>query len=182
MEVLFATSNPHKVAEANKVGADFGVVFSQVNILYPEVRADSVRKVAEEGVKYVHGRIQKPVIVEDSGLFVDSLDGFPGTYSAYVYKKIGCEGILKLLVGQDNRRARFVSAIGYSDKRGTKVFEGQVKGFITEEPIGDKGFGYDPVFKSEDNPKTFSQDPKHKNMVSHRRKATEEFCRYVTSA
>lgn len=178
---MFATSNQHKVREANQVGREYNVAFKQVNVLYPEVRSESVRKVAEEGVKYVYGQIKRPIIVEDSGLFIEALNGFPGPYSAYVYGKIGCEGILRLMSGLENRKARFVSAIGFHDRRGTEVFEGMVEGFITGEARGDKGFGYDPVFKSADVPKTFAEDLKHKNMVSHRRKATELLCRFLNS-
>jgi XTP/dITP diphosphohydrolase len=181
MEVLFATSNHHKVAEANKVGAKLGVEFKQVNVLYPEVRAESVRKVAEEGALCVHNQIKRPIMVEDSGLFVDALNGFPGAYSAYVFHKMGCEGILKLLAGFENRKAKFVSAVGYYDGRGVQVFEGVVEGYITEGERGSSGFGYDPIFKPSDSPKTFAEDPGHKNEVSHRRKAIEGLCRFLST-
>ena len=179
MELLFATSNHHKVKEANAVAAGFGLEFEQVNVLYPEVRADAVGRVAEEGAKYVYNQMKKPIIVEDSGLFIDAFDGFPGAYSAYVFHKLGCAGILKLMDGAADRKARFVSAIGYCDRRGVKVFEGVVEGFIAGEARGSEGFGYDPLFKPHDSPKTFAEDPKHKGEVSHRRKATEQLCRYL---
>jgi XTP/dITP diphosphohydrolase len=179
MEVLFATSNSHKVAEANKVGSDVGFEFQQVNIIYPEVRAESVRKVAEEGVLYVYRQIQKPIIVEDSGLFIEALSDFPGAYSAFVFGRIGCAGILKLMDGVENRRARFISAVGYHDKRGMQVFEGVVNGLITHGMRGAGGFGYDPIFQPLGSPMTFAEDPKHKDEVSHRRKAIELLCRYL---
>ncbi|MBD3388564.1 MAG: XTP/dITP diphosphatase [Candidatus Altiarchaeales archaeon] len=180
MEVLFATSNTNKVEEANKIAAEYGMSFQQVNIIYPEVRAESVSKVAGEGVRYVYEKLKRPVIVEDSGLFIDALNDFPGTYSAYVFKRIGCEGILKLLDGVEDRRARFKSAIGYCDKKGVKVYEGVVEGSIPCEMRGSKGFGYDPIFKPLDSEKTFAEDPAHKNRASHRRKATELLCQALS--
>ncbi|MFH1055928.1 MAG: XTP/dITP diphosphatase [Candidatus Altiarchaeota archaeon] len=178
-EVLFVTSNSNKVSEANRIGQTFGVTFSQVNLIYPEIRSDSVRAVAEEGVKYVHNQIQRPVVVEDSGLFIDALSGFPGAYSALVYKKIGCEGILKLMEGVDDRTAQFISAVGYCDKDTVEVFEGVVDGLIAYEARGKSGFAYDPLFQPADSGRTFAEDVKHKNEVSHRRKSIELLCRYL---
>jgi XTP/dITP diphosphohydrolase len=181
MEVLFATSNQHKVAEANKVGTEFNITFTQVNIMYPEVRADSVRTVAEEGVRYVYNQIKRPIMVEDSGLFIEALNGFPGPYSAFVLSKIGLEGILKLMEDFDDRTAKFVSAIGYCNRDTIEVFEGDIEGVLTTEEKGTHGFGYDPLFKAMGSMKTFAEDAKHKNEVSHRRKATEALCRYLKS-
>jgi|WetSurMetagenome_2_1015567.scaffolds.fasta_scaffold836719_1 XTP/dITP diphosphohydrolase len=179
IEVLFATSNQNKVAEANKVGQDFGVSFRQINVMYPEVRADSVRAVAEEGMRYVHSQINRPIIVEDSGLFIDALNGFPGAYSAFVFGKIGCDGILKLMDGVEDRKARFVSAIGYKTDDEEQIFEGASDGFITLEKRGRHGFGYDSIFQPADSNRTFAEDLKRKNEVSHRRKATEQLCRFL---
>jgi XTP/dITP diphosphohydrolase len=179
MEVLFATSNQHKVAEANKVGAEFKMTFTQVNVMYPEVRADSVRAVAEEGVRYVYNQIRRPIIVEDSGIFIEALNGFPGPYSGFFHNKVGNAGLLKLLDGVEDRKAQFISAIGYCDKDKVEVFEGVVDGYITFEERGKGGFGYDPVFLPADSTKTFAEDIKHKNLISHRRKSTELLCQYL---
>ena len=180
-EVLFSTSNAHKVSEANRIAHEMGVTLSQVNLMYPEVRADSVRTVAHEGVRYVHTQIMRPIIVEDSGLFIEALNGFPGAYSAFVFSKIGNAGILKLMDGVDNRKAQFISAIGYSDGEVTEVFEGVSEGHITLEARGASGFGFDPIFQPASSKKTFAEDPKHKGQVSHRRKAVELLCKYLNS-
>lgn len=181
MDILFATSNPHKVVEAQAVAKEYGINISQLNLIYPEVRAETVSKVAQEGVKYVYKQLSRPVIVEDSGLFIEALGGFPGPYSAYVYKKIGSEGILDLLAQKDNRRAIFRSAFGYCDRRGERVFEGEVCGEITKELLGATGFGYDPIFKPLDCDCTFAQDSKLKDRVSHRRNALDALCKHLNS-
>jgi XTP/dITP diphosphohydrolase len=179
IEVMFATSNQNKVAEANKVAQEYGVSFRQINVLYPEIRADAVATVAEEGAKYVHSQIQRQIVVEDSGLYIEALNGFPGAYSGLVFKKIGSEGILKLMEGVSNRRANFVSAIGFCNGDDVRVFEGSISGEITVEKRGNHGFGYDPIFQPFGVEKTFAQDLKMKNQISHRRKATEDFCRFL---
>jgi XTP/dITP diphosphohydrolase len=181
MEVLFATSNRHKVAEANKVGAEYNVSFTQINVMYPEIRADSCRAVAEDGARYVHSQINRPIIVEDSGLFIDALNGFPGPFSAFVVGKIGLGGMLKLMDGVNDRKASFISAVAYCDKDVLEIFEGAAEGYITHEERGTHGFGYDPIFHPADSTKTFAEDIKHKDQVSHRRKAIELLCRWLKS-
>jgi XTP/dITP diphosphohydrolase len=176
MKVLFATSNKHKVAEANNIGGEYGVEFTQINTTYPEIRDDSVAAIAEAGVKHVYNQVKKPVVVEDSGLFIHALNDFPGPYSSFVFNRIGSEGILRLMSGLENRKAAFISAVAYTDGRECRVFEGVVEGLITEEVRGTGGFGYDPIFKPEGRELTFAQDPEHKNRVSHRRRAVEKLC------
>ena len=100
-------------------------------------------------------------------------------YSAFVYKKIGCEGILRLLLGFE-RSAFFASSIGFACAEGIKTFEGRIDGRISEEINGDGGFGYDPIFIPEDSNKCFALDPETKAEVSHRKKAFESFCKYLT--
>jgi XTP/dITP diphosphohydrolase len=159
---------------------EYGVKFIQVECPYPEVRSDSLTEVAEEGVKFVHVRIKKPVVVEDSGFFIQALDDFPGPYSAYVFGKIGNYGILKLLDDTENRRACFRSTVAYSDGETINSFEGAVSGEISDEPKGQEGFGYDPIFIPKGSSKTFAEDSKYKEKVSHRRKSVEKFLKWFT--
>jgi len=179
MDILFATSNIHKVEEANAVGKVYGVRFKQIMGNYPEVRDEDVGNVAREGARYVFERVGERVIVEDAGLFINALDGFPGAYSSFVFGKIGNRGILKLMDGFRDRGARFVSAIGYIDKNGVRVFEGVIEGTIPPEAKGSLGFGYDPIFKPKGNDLTFAEDLVFKNLVSHRRISFEKFCGWL---
>ena len=195
MEVLFATSNKNKVSEANEAGRKYGIVFTQIHVLYQEIRSDSVAEVAKAGAEYVYSEIQKPVIVEDSGIFINALNDFPGAYSRFVFEKLGNDGILKLLAGVEDREARFVSAVGYIgpaenkiksfvshsgiSNTQTMIFEGVVEGKITTEKLGARGFGYDPIFKPKGYVKTFAEDVKMKNTISHRKIAFEKLCEWL---
>lgn len=178
MKLSFATGNIHKVSEANVVGADYGVEFVRIECRYPEVRDPSVAVVAKEGAKYVYGKVGGPVVVEDTGLYVSALSGFPGSYSKFVIEHIGNDGVLKLLEDAGDRSAEFRSAIGYADERGVRVFEGVVAGAIATEERGTGGFGYDPIFIPDGHEATFAEDYALKNTLSHRRKAVEAFCRW----
>lgn len=179
MIVKFATSNPHKVREANLVGKKFEIEFVQLREDYPEIRDEDVRMVARAGAGHVFNKIKEPVIVEDTGLFIDGLKGFPGAYSAFVFERIGNEGILRLLGDSQDRKAEFVSAIGYCDADGVKVFDGTVRGNIGTQITGTAGFGYDSIFIPDGEEHTFGEDPKLKAEVSHRKKAFESFCEFI---
>ena len=185
--IKFATSNPNKVVEGNIVGKEFGIEFVQIMEDYPEIRDEDVARVAEEGAKFVYGSVKEPIIVEDTGLFINALNGFPGTYSKFVFRKIGNDGILRLMKGMDsgaeqgNRRAVFVSAIGYYDGDRVIVFKGEVNGRITSEPKGNVGFGYDPIFMPDDYDKTFAENRELKLEISHRRNSFQKFCEWLVS-
>lgn len=179
MRILFATSNKHKIEEANEIGADYGIEFSQLKLEYPEIRDESVTRVAEEGVKYVYARTRKPVIVEDTGLYIKALEGFPGSYSAFVYDKIGNEGILALLQNKSDRSAEFASALGYMNSDGVRLFEGKISGKIINELRGSGGFGYDPIFIPEGSSKTFAENPEGKHRISHRGEVFRALCKWL---
>lgn len=174
--MYFITSNHHKYEEIQKMTH---INIEQKPIEYPEIQTDTLEAVAEYGINYCYSRIHEPCFVEDSGLFIDALSGFPGVYSKYVYTTIGCDGILRLLDTNDNRTAFFKSVIAYKDKE-VNLFIGKVKGVITKTQKGDKGFGFDPIFVPAGERKTFAQmEPEEKNLYSHRGKAFKTFLKYL---
>jgi len=172
--VYFVTGNKGKVIEAKKKLSKNGIKIIQKDIGYPEIQTDNLERVADYGVKYLKEKLDHPFIIEDAGLFIDSLNGFPGVYSAYVYYTIGCRGILKLMEKKENRKAVFKSVYAYYNTK-KEIFTGKCKGVISKEIKGNKGFGYDPIFISESGDKTFGQmNPEEKNRVSHRGKALDK--------
>jgi XTP/dITP diphosphohydrolase len=173
--MLFVTSNPGKAREAAEI---LGEEVERTDYDYAEIQSDSLVEIAVEGVREAYDELGEPCFVDDSGLFVESLDGFPGPYSSYVYSTLGVEGVLRALNGFDDRDARFDCAVAYNDGNEVHTFEGSVTGRITQEPRGDGGFGYDPVFEiaEGDERRTFAEmPPEEKNAVSHRRRAFESF-------
>ncbi len=172
-EIFFITSNKDKFKEASSIINS--VRLKKKDIDYFEVQ-DSIERVSELGAKFAYQKIKKPLIVEDSGLFIDFLDGFPGPYSAYVYDKIGNKGILKLLSGIEKREATFKSVISYFDGDIQETFTGSISGRISKYIKGNMGFGYDPIFIVENQDKTFGEmETGEKNKFSHRKKAFKKF-------
>jgi len=180
MKIYFVTGNINKIKEANIILKDLDVEIEQIKIAYPEIQG-TLEEVAEFGAKWVYNILKKPVIVEDSGFFVEALNGFPGTYSRFVQETIGNEGILKLLEDKDNRNAYFKTVIGYCDENGVKLFKGIVKGRVSNE-IRSKGYGfaYDSIFIPEGEEKTFAEmTTEEKSQISHRKRAFEEFKKFL---
>ncbi|MGC8934034.1 MAG: XTP/dITP diphosphatase [Thermoproteota archaeon] len=182
-KLIFITSNRGKFLEAQKLLKDFGIELEQVDLDITEPQSDSleevVRKCAEDALKIVKGNF----IIDDSGLFIKSLNGFPGVYSSYVYRTIGYEGILKLLSGSTDRSAYFMTALAYGEPGGElKIFSGRVDGVITTEARGKSGFGFDPVFKPLGSNLTFAEmSIEEKNKYSHRAKALKAFASWFLS-
>jgi len=138
-----------------------------------------MNEIVAEKVKSAFGLVSRPVIVEDDGLFIDSLKGFPGQYSSFVFKTIGNAGILKLLAGTANRSASFRSMIGYYDGEKMSISEGKVNGSISDK-ITEGGWGYDPIFIPERVGLTFAQLGERKNEYSHRMKALQKFADWMS--
>jgi len=90
--LYFVTGNKGKVLEAKTKFLELDIKISQKDLGYPEIQADKLEDVALFGAEYIQKKMNKPFILEDAGLFIDSLDGFPGVYSAYVFYRIGCAG------------------------------------------------------------------------------------------
>ena len=179
-EIVIATHNPDKKKEMVVALCDLGV-----NILtldnFPEIG-----EIEETGSTLLENSLIKartvfaktgiPTIADDTGLEVDALNGAPGIYSArYAGTNVTYEdNVRKLLTEMSSidiksRTARFKTVISFSYNNKELWTEGVIEGSITENPIGEKGFGYDPVFRVLETGKTFAEmTKKEKNKISHR--------------
>ncbi len=169
--ILFASSNKNKYEEAKGILAKFQLLpkFFKCSLL--EIQADTLEEVAFHKALDAFSKCSKPVIVEDDGLFINSLNGFPGPYSSFVFKTIGNEGILKLI--KSKRTATFQSVIAYCEKKDdVRLFKAEMDGTISQKLSGRK-WGYDPIFIPEGQTKTYAH--LEKNLISHRYIAMKKF-------
>ena len=179
--IFFATNNINKFNEARKVLAEYKIAVGMLRVKTLEIQSENLEEIAKTSVVEAFRKCKLPVIVEDAGLFIEALNGFPGPYAAYVYKTIGNKGLLQLMKNIENRKAEFQSVVAYhSTKLELPVcFKGTAIGEITnkERREGNKaGFGFDPIFKPENIDKTFAEmSVIEKNMYSHRAKALRKF-------
>ena len=173
-DLYFVSSNKHKYHEAKKILKPYGINLGFYKFELEEIQSDSLKEIASKKAIQAFKKFKKPIIIEDDGLFIDSLFGFPGPYSSYVFKTIGNKGILNLLT--KNRKAKFISIISFLDKNNSKLFMATIDGKISKIQKG-KGWGYDPVFIPQNSQKTFAQ-LKNKNELSHRFKALKKFANW----
>ena len=180
MRLRFITGNDNKVKEAQERLRELGFEVVQDNLGPPEVQADTLEEVALFSAKWVAERSSLPFFLEDAGFFVHALNGFPGVYSAYVFDTIGYEGILKLMVNENDRGAHFAAVIVYFDGEEFHTFRGEVKGIVSRDARGNNGFGYDPIFIPEGEERTFAEmSPQEKSRMSHRGRALEKMTEWL---
>jgi XTP/dITP diphosphohydrolase len=181
---FFATNNINKFNEARRVLAEYKIAVGMLRVKAAEIQSTSIREIAQTSAQGALRRCRLPVIVEDAGLFVDTLRGFPGPYAAYAYKTIGNRGLLKLMENVEDRKAKFQSVIAYCDNySGAPLcFEGEAAGKITNEERrgnGKSGFGFDPIFQPSGSEKTFAEMTiEEKNGFSHRAKAVRKLAEW----
>jgi len=182
--IFFATGNIHKFNEARAVLAQHGLAAGMLRVKALEIQSDSLTEIASSSAVEAYKRCHLPLIVEDAGLFVDALKGFPGPYAAYVYKTINNAGLIKLMQNIENRKATFRSTIAYCDNDTGRIecFEGESTGEITTKERMtnfESAFGFDPIFQPAGNAKTFAEmTVEEKNCISHRAQAVRKFANW----
>jgi len=156
---------------------EHGYEVEHIKTKYPEIQSETLEDTIVPGLEWLMERYHVPMFIDDSGLFVDALKGFPGVYSSYVFKTVGCDGILSLMKGVQDRGARFECCIGFlAPGKEPFIARGVAKGSISHEKAGAGGFGYDPIFVPEGHTRTYAQiDIAEKNTMSHRGRAIEVF-------
>lgn len=181
--ILFHTGNKGKFLEASEFMISRGIRLellsdhkAEIRVIEPQMNA--FNEVATSKLRQVLEQIGDEfdddwIMVEDSGLLIDELGGFPGPYSSYVYSRIGPNGILRLMDGVETRNARYTASLSVWNGNEIQSFEGFCEGIIALEPKGDQGFGYDPIFiPIEGDGRTFSEMTKlEKSRLSHRANA-----------
>ena len=179
--ITFVTTNPGKFREVSATLAPLGVRLRWLDRAYPEIQADRLQDVVTFAAGIVARQVRGEFLIDDSGLFVDALGGFPGVYSSYVYRTIGPSGVLTLLRGQRRRSARFETVLLLGRRNSpSRVFHGVCEGSIARAPRGRGGFGFDPIFVPRGSLRTFGEmSLAEKNAVSHRARAAEALARHL---
>ncbi len=174
IDFYFATGNNKKIDEAKAALSPHKIGVKRLDGAEKlEIQSMNLEEIARTALSLIVRDADKFVFVEDSGLFVHELNGFPGPYSSYVFDTLGVEGILKLLSDGKSRKAEYRSSVAFGIKwKILATFSSVTEGNITTEPKGENGFGFDPIFVPMWTSKSFGQmDLKEKTVYSHRAKA-----------
>lgn len=173
MRITFVTGNKGKLHEAQTALAPLGHDVVNADLNPVEIQGETLEEISRAKCDVLIGKLAAPFFVDDGGLFVDALNGFPGVFSAHALKKIGVPGILKLMEGVPDRRAHFACVVSYHDGTTTHAFAGRVDGTLALAPRSTgHGFGFDPIFVPDGHDQTFAELPADvKNRLSHRGRA-----------
>lgn len=184
-KLSFATTNKHKFLEAQSIMKEYGVELVFLARKGLEIQSDSIEEIARQSAVFSFSDARTPVVVEDAGLSVNGLKGFPGPYSSYVFKTLGCSGILRLLEGNPDRKAKFVSAVAFCEPNSSPTsFLASADGVLETKARGSAGFGFDPIFMPTGaGAKTFAEmSISEKNRYSHRAKAFRRFSEWYVDS
>ena len=189
-EIVLATNNKHKLKEVREILSPHNIIVYGLNDLNIKPR-----EVEENGETYSANALIKakavqelttmPIIADDSGLEITALNNEPGIHSARYAESLGghdnaIQEILKRLKDKKDRSARFVCDIVLLNvEKEPRLFEGIAKGKIAEKKMGEGGFGYDPIFISDETKTCFALMGEEKNTVSHRAKALNKLLIYL---
>ena len=194
MRILFATSNPNKVEEASTVLGQSGHHVEQLLVDgvppdFEEPKELGLEAVAAAKIRQALGLIRGTefegyaVMVEDSGIFLDAFDDWPGAESSDVEREIGLKGVLRMLADGRQRGAEYRAVAIVSDGAGTWDGTGVCRGRISETVRGNQGFGYDPIFiPDEGDGRTFGEWREGKNSeITHRARAMNRLAELLNS-
>ncbi len=169
--MIFITGNQNKAREVEMM---IGRKIEFQSIDLPEIQALHVSDVVRDKAQRAYDVVQKPVLVEDSGIVINSWNGLPGACTKWFMKSVGSEGITKM-IGDQDRTAQAMTIFDYYDGTNHIICEGVVNGTIAQIPLGENGFGWDDIFIPEGQSKTFAQmSNQEKNEISMRKIAIDK--------
>jgi XTP/dITP diphosphohydrolase len=148
--VYLVTTNPTKILVANNAIKSDQLKIEQLKVDTPEIQSMDVKEIAEFSARWAADKFNKSVIKMDTSFWIEALKGFPGPFAAYADKALGPEGILKLMAGQKNRKAKFIMAVAYCEPGKEPIVETSIlNGTISEKLDGSHGWFTDRFFIAE---------------------------------
>lgn len=174
-KLYFITGNKEKLKEFK----DLLPNVVEIKLDLPEIQELNPKKIVEEKLKIALKTKKYPLIIEDTSLYLDSLNGFPGPLIKWLLNSIGDKGVVELITKYKNKKAVAKTIIGYADKKEIKFFEGETKGIIVM-PTSNANFGWDSIFQPEKYNKTFNEmNLEEKNKISMRNIAIRKLKNYL---
>jgi len=175
---LFVTHSQNKLAEAERF---LGRKLQHYGLDLPELQLMDVEEVAVHKVKYAHAVLQRPVLVDDTGLYIDAWNGLPGALVKWFMQRTGDRGLCEMMRGFEERTARAKTVLAtFNDT--LNIYVGTLEGTIAPEPIGE-GYSWETIFIPQGSDKTLAQMTlDEKDEFSMRRLAFEALIRREESS
>lgn len=177
MKIRFVTNNEHKLKEVQSLLTHAEVIAAKLKI--EEIQTNNVEKLVEDKLLKAFKKVGRPVFVEHTGLYISSLNDFPGGLTQIFWDKLQADKFAELLGTCQDTKAIAKTTIGYCDGKKMFLFNGEVSGNIASEPRGNRDFQWDCVFIPNGEEKTFSELGDKKNAISMRKIAFDAFNKFL---
>ena len=181
MEIRFVTKNPHKANEVKAILGDIDVSIIHAPLTIHEIQTENIEDIVRDKVLKAFSQIGRPVFIEHTGLYIDSLKGFPGGLTQVFWDKLEADKFSELFGHLGNTTLIAKTVIAFCDAKKIYTFEGAIKGKIAPEPRGDRAFQWDCVFIPNGFSETFAEMGEKKNEISMRRLAFDSFREFLVS-
>jgi XTP/dITP diphosphohydrolase len=181
MEISFVTKNPHKSQEVQAILGDIGVSIVHAPLTIHEIQTEDIKLIVRDKVLKAFSQVGRPVFIEHTGLYIDSLQGFPGGLTQVFWDKLGADKFSELLGGLENTSLTAKTVIAFCDAKKVYIFEGEVLGNIAKEPRGNRDFQWDCVFIPKGFQETFAEMGEKKNEISMRKLAFDRYREFLVS-
>lgn len=173
MRLRFLSRNSHKIREAETILEPAGVEIVPVNLAIDEIQTADTRKLVHDKCLRAFSQIGHPLFVEHTGLYMSSLNGFPGGLTQVFWDTLGAQRFTEIFGRLLDRKVIAKTIVAYCDGKRVHYFEGAVSGTIAKQPRGNRDFQWDCVFVPDGYSKTFAELGPVKNSISMRRLALD---------
>ena len=175
--IYFVTGNENKFKEVEEI---LKRKLRKVDLETDEIQSLELEDVIKKKAKSTYDILKLPILVEDTALHLNALKGFPGALVKWVLKTVGNQGICVLMKDKKDRSAVAKTYFCLYNGKNYQIFKGELKGTISDKPLGKSGFGWDPVFIPKGSKKTFAQmTSQEKNSISMRKLALVKLKNYL---
>jgi len=179
VKIRFVTKNPHKAKEVESILGDIGVSIVHAPLIIHEIQTEDIQDIVRDKVLKAFKMVGRPVFIEHTGLYIDSLQGFPGGLTQVFWDKLKADKFSELLGSLDNTSLTARTVIAYCDAKKIHIFEGSIEGNIASEPKGNRDFQWDCVFIPNGYKETFAELGEKKNEISMRKLAFDKFREFL---
>ncbi len=181
MEINFVTKNPHKAREVEAILGNIGVSIVHAPLTIHEIQTEDINHIVRDKALKAFTQVGRPVFIEHTGLYIDSLGGFPGGLTQVFWDKLEAKKFTELFGALEDTSLTAKTVIAFCDAKKVYTFEGAVDGNIAPEPRGNRDFQWDCVFIPKGFEVTFAEMKEKKNEISMRKKAFDKFREFLIS-
>lgn len=180
-KIRMLSSNRYKLKEVQDFLKDYDIEIVGNEVKLEELQTENLESLVKDKALKAYRKVGRPLIVEHTGLFLEKINGLPGGLTQIFWDKLGVKNFAKIFgAPDDSSKAVAKTVLCYVDGKRINIFNGEIKGYITNSPRGESSFQWDCIFIPEDFDKTFAEmEIKEKNKISMRGKALYEFVKFI---